>query len=125
MAEQVPIQASAGTDATIIASMAPKGAVLTNEPLLGEPEKAPPAEPEKPAFFPANPAFPEELAKNKPVKELSKEGSGGSGSGVFRTISGVISDLRGKHQDKKRVSQVAQAKTTCAAAFPDCLKLML
>lgn len=128
MSEPVAIQALAGTDAmseAIIQSTVPKGAVITQQPILGEANKptAATAEPEKPQvataeskkpqaataeskkpdFFPANPSFPDKLAENRPVKELTKDGSGGSGSGVFRTISGVIGELRGKHQDKKRV----------------------
>ena len=114
MSEPVAIQASAGTDAmseAIIQSTVPKGAVITQQPILGEADKAhtPIAEPEKPKqviadtekpnFFPANPTMTEQLADNKPVKQLSKEGSGG----IFRTISDVLVELRGKHQDKKRV----------------------
>lgn len=127
MSEPVAIQASAGTDAlteAIIQSTVPKGAVITQEPILGEADKPAATEPEphkpkstttepekaktaaaesgKPEFFPANPSFPDKLAENKPVKELNKEGSGASG-GIFRTISDVLVELRGKHQDKKRV----------------------
>lgn len=123
VAEPVVIQAAAGTDAmseAIIQSTVPKGAVITPQPILGEPEKpkATVAEPEKatpstkdtekPNFFPANPTMTDQLAENKPVKQLTKEGSGsGSGGGIFRTISDVLVELRGKHQDKKRVSNLA------------------
>ena len=75
-------------------SVAASGTVaLTNVPKLGEPE----------AFFPANPAMSSELAQNKPVKQLASDDRTSSG-GILRTISDVITDLRQKHQDKKRVS---------------------
>ncbi len=87
----VALEATAGSS---LESAASSGQVrLTNTPKLGEAE----------AFFPANPAIVGELAQNKPVKELAASDRTASG-GLLRTISDVITELRQKHQDRKRVS---------------------
>ena len=71
---------------------APKvNARVTGEPVLGPPQ-----------FFPANPAKAEEFAENKPVKQITSDDRTTSG-GLLRTISDVITELRNKHQNKKRV----------------------
>ena len=86
----VTLEAVAGTS---LESAAANGKVaLTDAPQIGEAE----------AFFPANPAIISELAQNKPVKELASAEQTSSG-GLLRTISDVITELRQKHEDRKRV----------------------
>ena len=92
----VAIEANA---ASTLESAAATGKVaLTDKPKLGEPE----------AFFPANPAAVDELAQNKPVKQL-KSGERTSSGNLLRTISDVITDLHKKHLDRKRVGTVMAA----------------
>ena len=92
----IPIAATSGTSFEPVLAEgrlgAPKvNARITEDPVLGPPQ-----------FFPANPAKVEELALNKPVKHLADSDRTSSG-GLFRTISDVITELRSKHQDRKRV----------------------
>ena len=87
----ITIEAASGT---VVETAAAEGKVdLTDKPKLGEPE----------AFFPANPAAVDHLAKNKPVKEL-KSGDRTASGGLLRSISDVITDLHKKHVERKRVS---------------------
>lgn len=93
--QYIPIAATSGTSFEPVLAEgrlgAPKiNARVTEDPVLGPPQ-----------FFPANPAKVEELAQNKPVKHLAD--SDRTSSGLLRTISDVITELVGKHQNKKRV----------------------
>ena len=95
--QTISVAASAGPnlEPTLVEGRlgAPKvNARVTGEPVLGPPQ-----------FFPANPAKVEELAENKPVKEMTGNDRTSSGGGLLRTISDVITELRSKHQNKKRV----------------------
>lgn len=83
-AEPVPVEGRLG---------APRiNARVTGEPVLGQPQ-----------FFPANPMMVEKLAAdNKDVKQIST-GDRTSSGGILRTISDVITELRSKRQNNKRV----------------------
>ena len=52
-----------------------------------------------------------ELAENKPVKQMS-DGDRTSSGGILRTISDVITELRSKRQNRKRV-----CLNTCLVSF--------
>ena len=99
----ITIEAASGT---VVETAAAEGKVdLTDKPKLGEPE----------AFFPANPAAVDHLAKNKPVKEL-KSGDRTASGGLLRSISDVITDLHKKHVERKRVSAAGPMKGLKIAA---------
>lgn len=90
----VAVSAATGTAPVLIEGRlgAPKiNARVTGEPVLGPPQ-----------FFPANPTMVKELAENKPVKDITA-GDRTSSGGILRTISDVITELRSKHQNRKRV----------------------
>ena len=94
--QSISVAASAGPDLERSLVEGRLGAPKVNARVTGEPVLGPPQ------FFPANPAKAEELAENKPVKQLTSDDRTTSG-GLLRTISDVITELRNKHQNKKRV----------------------
>ena len=96
MADTIAVAATAGPNLEPILIEGRLGAPKVNARVTGEPVLGPPQ------FFPANPAKVEELAENKPVKQLTSDDRTSSG-GLLRTISDVITELRNKHQNKKRV----------------------
>ena len=100
--QRVSIAASAGTSVEPVLAEGRLGAPKVNTRVTEDPVLGPPQ------FFPANPAKTEELAQNKPLKQLTTSERTSSG-GLLRTISDVITELRGKHLNKKRVSHDAAA----------------
>lgn len=94
--QSISLAASAGPNVEPILIGGRLGAPKVNARVTGEPVLGPPQ------FFPANPAKVEELAENKPVKQMTGD-DGTSSGGLLRTISDVITELRNKHQNKKRV----------------------
>lgn len=94
--QSISVAASAGPSSGPVLVEGRLGAPKVNARVTGEPVLGPPQ------FFPANPAKVEELAENKPLKQLKSNDRSSSG-GLLRTISDVITELRGKHENKKRV----------------------
>ena len=106
--QSISVAASAGPKLEPILVEEHLGAPKVNARVTGEPVLGPPQ------FFPANPAKVEELAENKPVKQMTGDDRTASG-GLLRTISDVITELRNKHQNKKRVrpNTVDMAQSNC------------
>ena len=99
------VAASAGVAAEPVLVEGRLGAPKINARVTGEPVLGPAQ------FFPANPTMAKELAENKPVKQMS-DGDRTSSGGILRTISDVITELRSKHQNRKRV-----CPNTCLVSF--------
>lgn len=106
--QSISVAASAGPNSGPVLVEGRLGAPKVNARVTGEPVLGPPQ------FFPANPAKVEELAENKPLKQLKSNDRSSSG-GLLRTISDVITELRGKHQNKKRVrlARFALSQSRC------------